>query len=188
MRHRAAHRAPTLRRLISLTPLLALLVLAAGCSGDGGAAGDSSASVGSTPGAHAPDFELELVGGGKLRLADLRGRAVIVDFWDTWCPPCRKALPHLQELHDEYADRLTVVGIAFGRDGRDAVSAFLAKNNLSFPCVFIDDDYATARAYGGVQGLPTTFLIDPDGVIRKVWVGGYGKQVYEAALREIFEA
>lgn len=169
-----------------------MIILALACAGCGGdqqqAQPTGGASAGAVKGAVAPDFALRKVGGGTLRLSDLRGKAVIVDFWDTWCPPCRRALPHLQELQDQYGDRLTVVGVAFGRDGEPAVARFLAERNLTFPSVLMDEQYETARAYGGLQSIPTTFLLDPDGVIREIWVGGYGKADYEAALKLVLGA
>lgn len=182
---------PSHRHLHGISPML-LIILAltvGGCGGDrpqdqptGGA------STGAVKGAVAPDFALRMVGGGTLRLSDLRGKAVIVDFWDTWCPPCRRALPHLQELQDEYGERLAVVGVAFGRDGEPAVAKFLAERNLTFASVMMDEQYETARAYGGLQSIPTTFLLDGDGVIREIWVGGYGKADYEAALKLVLGA
>jgi len=176
--------------LIVPLALVALVLAAAGCGERENAtpAAGAGPAVGATRGAVAPDFALEMVDGGTLRLSELRGRAVLVDFWDTWCPPCRRALPHLQALQDEYGDRLTVVGVAFGRDGRQAVSRFLADRGLTFANVFMDERYDTARAYGGVQSLPTTFLIDPEGVIRQIWVGGQEKDVYAAAVREVIGA
>ena len=179
------HNFSTRARLAAI--LIVLLTAAAGCGGGDDAGGETATPV-AAKGAPAPDFTLERIDGGSLQLSDLRGRAVIVDFWDTWCPPCRRALPHLQELHDEYGDRLTVVGVAFGRDGRDAVAEFLAKNNLTFPCVLMDEDYATAQQWGGLQSIPTTFLIDADGVVREKWVGGYAKADYQAAVERVLGA
>lgn len=169
---------------------LVFLVVLAGCGGHADQQSNSTGGkpVGATKGAQAPDFKLETVGGGSVQLADLRGQAVIVDFWDTWCPPCRRALPHLQELQDQYAGKLTVVGVAFGRDGQDAVAKFLAERNMTFTCALMDADFTTAAAYGGVQSIPTTFLIDPEGVIREIWVGGYEKADYEAAIRLVLGA
>ncbi|MFN2370933.1 MAG: TlpA family protein disulfide reductase [Candidatus Krumholzibacteriia bacterium] len=164
--------------------LVILLVTAAGC-GDGGRGADAGTGTVAAKGGPAPDFTLPRVDGGTLRLADLQGQAVILDFWDTWCPPCRRAMPHLQELHDQYAGQLTVVGVAFGRDGKGSVTKFLAERNLTFPNVLMDEQYETARAYGGLQSIPTTFLIDAEGVIREVWVGGFEKADYEAALRPV---
>ena len=189
--HRLVPRPASVRGILILSLALATLILTAGACGrreEAAPAGGGGSAVGASRGSVAPDFALDLVGGGSLRLSELRGRAVIVDFWDTWCPPCRRALPHLQELHDEYGDRLTVVGVAFGRDGRPAVTRFLADRGLTFPNVFMDERYETARAYGGVQSLPTTFLIDPEGVIRQIWVGGHEKDVYEQAVRGVLGA
>lgn len=161
-----------------------LLALAAGCGDRDRPAAAGGAAV-AAKGGPAPDFTLEKVGGGTLRLSDLRGRAVILDFWDTWCPPCRRAMPHLQELHDQYDGRLTVVGVAFGRDGRDAVAKFLADRNLTFPNALMDEEYETARDYGGLQSIPTTYLIDAEGVIREIWVGAQAKADYEAGLQQV---
>ena len=177
---------PSHRHLRFVAPMLLIILAlaAAGCAKDEQPQpAAAAASTGAVKGAVAPDFVLQKVGGGTLRLSDLRGRAVIIDFWDTWCPPCRRALPHLQELQDEYGDRLTVVGVAFGRDGEPAVAKFLAERNLTFENVLMDEEYQTAKAYGGLQSIPTTFLLDADGVIREIWVGGYAKTEYEAALK-----
>lgn len=180
------------RLLVLLTVLLTVL---AGCgSGDqtdeaaAAAAVDSGQTVGGKRGDRAPDFDLERIDGGRLRLSDLRGKAVLVDFWDTWCPPCRRALPHLQELSVEYADDLAVVGVAMGRNGRAAVAKYVRDAGLTFPTVMVDERFATTQAYGGVQYLPTTFLIDAEGVVREVWTGYNPKSAYESAIRQVIGA
>ncbi len=143
---------------------------------------ESQAGTGYEVGQVAPSFSLERVGGDQLDLADLRGDVVLLDFWDTWCPPCRKALPHLQEISTEYTDGFTVVGVALGQEGAAKVDAFVSSRGFTFP--FVRGNVAVFQKFG-VQSLPTTLLIDKDGVIRKRWVGGYPKAEYEKAVMEL---
>ncbi len=139
------------------------------------------ASVGK--GSPAPDFTLKKIDGGELQLSSLRGKAVIVDFWDTWCPPCRKAMPHLQALSETYSDDLVVVGVALGRKGEAAVKAYTKDHGLTFEMVMFNNDQKLIDSFGGIQSIPTTFLIDADGIIREKWVGGYDKAEYERAIK-----
>ncbi len=189
-----------LTSILALALILVSLVLA-GCSGDKekAAAGETAAQSSAQSAAHsdhgalvvgpgvgnlAPDFALEKIGGGQLTLAELKGKAVIIDFWDTWCPPCRRALPHLQALSEAYDGDLVVVGVAMGREGREKVQSFVAENNLTFEFVMADaPQYTVFKNYGGVQSIPTTFLVDREGVIRNVWSGERTQAVYEKAVR-----
>jgi peroxiredoxin len=164
-----------------LPALLALLLLAAAGCGD-------TPETGSAVGNLAPAFDLENVAGGRLTLAELEGKAVLIDFWDTWCPPCREAMPHLQELSVEHADDLVVVGVAIGRDGKAAVVRFVQERGLTFPVVLMDSDYRMAADYGNIQSIPTTVLVDREGVIRKVWVGGQTKEEYAKGVAQVLGA
>ncbi len=112
----------------------------------------------------APAFILETHDGGRTSLAEhLAAGPVIVDFWATWCAPCRKALPHLQSLQDEYADRgLTVLAVSID-DPRNQpkIDAFARSQKLDFP-ILLDGDSRVARLYR-VASVPTTFLVSPSG-------------------------
>ena len=176
--------------------LMLALTLVAGCGSEADTAADAdntadshaqtaatpTGNVGSTPGATAPDFTLKNLAGGNLTISDLRGKAVIIDFWDTWCPPCRRALPHLEELSNEYADNLVVVGVAFGREGEAKVQAYIKENNLTFEMVLFEETSTILQDFGGIQSIPTTFLVDANGVIVEKWVGGLDKETYEKAI------
>jgi peroxiredoxin len=144
-----------------------------------------AAAVAGGKGSPAPDFTLKKLSGGELQLSSLRGKAVILDFWDTWCPPCKKALPHLQELSETYSDDLVVVGVAMGREGEDKVRSFTKAKGLTFEMVLFNNDMNLIKNYGGFQSIPTTFLIDEDGVVREKWVGAFSKAEYERALKEV---
>ncbi len=111
--------------------------------------------------APAPDFALPDIAGQTIRLADYRGKPVILNFWATWCPPCLAEMPTLQRAHDLLAgDGIAVIGINVG-DAADAIKAFLSTTPVSFP-LLMDADTEIAQRYP-VIGLPTTFIIDPQG-------------------------
>lgn len=181
---RVLNRAATLSLMLALT-------LIAGCGDDSrdaktateNQAGNSSGlTVGGRKGDLAPNFTLERLAGGKLSLSDLRGKTVLVDFWDTWCPPCKRALPHLQELSETYQDDLVVVGVALARQGEATVRNYTKANGLTFEMVLFDPASTIIRDFGGIPSIPTTFLIDTDGVIREKWVGAADKHSYQKAI------
>jgi thiol-disulfide isomerase/thioredoxin len=164
----------------SLLALVLLVVLVAGCG--------KQPETGSEIGSLAPEFDLERIDGGRLVLSELRGKAVLVDFWDTWCPPCREAMPHLQALSVAYDGEVEVVGVALGREGKAAVVKFVRDRGLTFPVVLENEEFRTVQEFGNIQSIPTTVLIDKQGVIRKVWEGGQTKQVYEQGIKQVLGA
>ena len=111
----------------------------------------------------APDFDLPALDGRRVRLADLRGRVVVVNFWATWCAPCRVETPSLQALHER---GVTVVGVDMDDPADDTaarVAAFAAEQHVTYPIVLGDD--AVARAYGGLALLPRTVVVGRDGTV-----------------------
>jgi peroxiredoxin len=166
--------------------LLSALVLTGCGSGDDNGAQADASQVGGEVGNQAPDFTLPRVNGAdSLTLSSLKGKVVLVDFWDTWCPPCREALPHLQELSLAYSEDLVVVGLALGQEGDAKVKAFTEKHGLTFEMVVWDKDQKLIDSFGGIEAIPTTFLIDADGVIQKKWEGATTKAGYEAAIKKV---
>ncbi len=136
-------------------------------------------------GFQAPDFTLTTLDGRTLRLHDLRGQAVILNFWASWCPPCKAEMPALQRVYEDYRDRgLVVVAVnVTAQDARPNVEAFVADYGLTFP-VPLDLDARVASAYR-VHSLPTTYFVGPDGVIHDIVIGG---PMAEALLRQRAEA
>jgi len=128
----------------------------------------------------APAWELPAQDGGTIALADWRGQAVIVNFWASWCGPCRLEMPAFQRVYEEYGDRgLTILAVnATWQDSRRAMQSFVEEHGLTFP-VALDEEGRVSRLYR-VSALPTTFFIGPDGVISKVVIGG---PLAEATLR-----
>ncbi len=102
----------------------------------------------------------------KLSLAGAKGKVVLLEFWATWCPPCRASIPHLQKLHDTYGKRGLLI-ISVTNEDEDTVKEFVKENKMTFP-VGIDDGDKTMTTYG-IRGIPAAFLIDRTGKV--VWEG-----------------
>jgi peroxiredoxin len=141
------------------------------------------------PGAHpaegsTPTFAVTTLEGDTLRSDDLRGRVVIVNFWATWCPPCRIEVPSLQSLWEvRRDDGVVVLGLSMDRGGRAAVDAFLRERGVTYPVAMADR--AVESAFGGVPGLPTTFILDADGTVRHRVYGYFAPPAMRAAVARI---
>jgi cytochrome c biogenesis protein CcmG/thiol:disulfide interchange protein DsbE len=114
----------------------------------------------------APDFSLKTLSGNTFRLKEHRGKVVVLNFWGTWCPPCREEIPMFVKLQRELGNEgLQFVGVALERSaGPKEVRAFTQKMDMNYPVGL--GDGSIARKYGGVRGLPMTFIIGPDGIIQ----------------------
>jgi peroxiredoxin len=129
----------------------------------------------------APGFTLTDIDGRPVSLSDYRGKVVILDFWAPWCPPCKREIPDLVSLQNQYASTgLQVIGI--GLDGADNVASFVRQNGVNYP-VMVGDDEITGL-YGGIRGIPTTFLIDKEGKIGKKFEGLTSRAAFEAAIKK----
>jgi thiol-disulfide isomerase/thioredoxin len=132
----------------------------------------------------APDITVTTLDGAPLALTDLRGKAVVLNFWATWCPPCQAEMPELQAAHQAYAPGgLVVLAVNQGEDAA-TVSAFLQERGLDFP-VALDTQSEASMSYL-VNSLPTTFFIDRNGVIRESIVGQMNAATLKQRLRSIY--
>ena len=131
-----------------------------------------------------PDLTLVTLQGDTLRFADLRGHVLIVDFWATWCPPCRAEMPFFNELHKTYRDSgVVVLGINLD-EPRSKVEKFLEKLGVEYPVV-LGRTSREARAFGGILGLPTTFVVDARGIIRARAVGYHPREYFEGWIQKL---
>jgi cytochrome c biogenesis protein CcmG/thiol:disulfide interchange protein DsbE len=132
----------------------------------------------------APNFTLKDLQGKDISLSDFKGKVVLLDFWATWCPPCRKEIPHLVELSQQYEkDGLVVIGLSLD-DSKDPVGSFAKQNQINYPVVMANDK--VCAAYGGVSAIPTLFLIDRKGDISQKHVGYTDKAVLEKEIKALF--
>lgn len=136
----------------------------------------------------APAFQLTSLAGDTLSLERLRGTVALVDFWATWCVPCRKSMPELSALHERWAARgFTVVGISIDEDREKEVRRFLQKTPVAYPIV-IDDGAAPAWSDYRVKAVPAAFLVDREGRIVAQWTGRtVDVAELEARLTEMFD-
>jgi peroxiredoxin len=138
-------------------------------------------------GATAPDFTVDTPGGGKLKLSDLKGKTVVLDFWATWCGPCRVELPHLARLHDKYrGSGFLLLGVNIDEDS-NAAKALASKMGLTFP-VLLDSKKEVVGSYD-LNAMPATVLIDRDGRVRHLHRGYKDgvEQVYEQQVRALLK-
>lgn len=132
----------------------------------------------------APDFTLNDLAGSPYSLKDAKGKVVILDFWASWCPPCKMELPHFQALYDKYRDKgLVVIGISVDRISPAQIAAFTRANGMTYPVLVATQD--VVDSYGGVRDLPTTFVISRKGRIIKKFVGYQNRELFEALVREL---
>jgi len=132
----------------------------------------------------APAWNMPDLAGKALKSTDLEGKVVLVDFWATWCGPCKMAIPHLMELYAEYASEgLEVVGVSLDRQGASVVKPFVDKTKINYPVVI--GNAKVANDFGGVQGIPTAFIISQDGKIYRKYVGFKPRQIYENDIRTL---
>jgi len=134
-------------------------------------------------GSVAPDFELTSLEGKSLKLSDFRGRAVLVNFWATWCGPCKIEMPWFVELNQKYGPQgLTILGIAMDDSGQAAIAKFAKEMRVNYPILLGKEK--VGDAYGGVPGLPTTFYIDRNGKVQDRVVGIVGRSEIETQIKK----
>jgi len=120
----------------------------------------------------APDVSLDTIDGKKFKVSDLKGNVIVLDFWATWCVPCRETLPHVQKLSADKAlgEKGLRVWTVNVKDDKERAQAYMKKNNYTFNTAVDKDDDAAYDAYR-IEGLPTTIVIGRDGKVKKVFIG-----------------
>jgi cytochrome c biogenesis protein CcmG/thiol:disulfide interchange protein DsbE len=131
----------------------------------------------------APDFALAGLDGAPVRLSELRGQVVLVNYWATWCGPCRAEMPMIQAAYDEYRERGFAVLAVNAREDRQTVAAYLAEGRLSFPAL-LDHDGAVGAAYQATV-MPSSFFIDRAGVVRAVYKGPMSRAVIAGTVEQL---
>jgi cytochrome c biogenesis protein CcmG/thiol:disulfide interchange protein DsbE len=130
----------------------------------------------------APDFTLKNIDGEEVSLSDYKGKIVFINFWATWCPPCREEVPAFVELQEEFGkDTLVILGISLDQGDLSVVPKFAKDYNINYEVLYGDAN--VVRKYGGITGIPTTFIVDRDGYIRDGKQGFPGKDYFTQAIK-----
>lgn len=162
--------------LVRLFPIMLLACALIGCA-------STPASTSPTVGSPAPPLALPTLDGGQtVDLASLRDNVVLVNFWASWCEPCKREMPALQQWHEQHADQgLAVIGVdTLYQDDRAAAQLFVQTNNITYP-ILADEAGDTSRQWL-IQGLPRTYVIDRDGVVRALKLGEFTQADFDAQV------
>ena len=144
----------------------------------GACAKSSAVEIGET----APDFTLQSIDGKATSLSEFKGKVVILDFFASWCPPCRQEIPDFIELQKAYGDKgFVMVGVSLVN--MDESKAFAAQQGINYPVVV--DDGKVSNLYGPIRSIPTTFVLDKDLKIVKFYIGARPRAVFESDIKEL---
>ncbi len=158
------------------------LVVLAGCGGTGGSSTAAAEPVALRPGKIASDFSIKLFDGGDFRLSEQRGKVVLVNFWASWCPPCRDEAPVLERAWQKYKDKgFVLVGVDIWDTEADA-RKFMQEFGITYPNG-ADSNGETAVEYG-VTGVPEAWFLNKDGRLVRRWVGPLNDQQIAAFIEE----
>jgi thiol-disulfide isomerase/thioredoxin len=131
----------------------------------------------------APDFKLTTLDGKPVTLADSHGKVILLNFWATWCGPCRAEIPDLIELQNKYKDKLQILGLIVDDDDQDAIKEFIEKVGINYPVAIASNDIRFR--YGGIAALPTSFVLDSEGRIVQKHEGLRDPLLYETEIRSL---
>ena len=175
--------------LILLVILLLVVPIFAGCGTSSSSTNNNSSNNSSSSSTHpdrqkAPDFSWQTQDGKIVHLSDLKGEVVLLDFWATWCGPCRMTIPHVEALYNKYKDKgVKVIGVNLDKaSGRNAVTEFIKKEGITY-LVISDASGTVANSYGATS-IPRFFFIDKEGNIAKMIVG-YDPNMEDTFSKEI---
>lgn len=166
-------RLPFIKRILVLGLCIGGFFLLFQCGGDK-----------KSPTGLAPDFTLKTLDGQQITLSQLKGKTVLLDFWATWCGPCRESIPHLVQLYNNYRENgFELIGMDVGESDLEAVRRFVKSMDIPYPIVVTPDD--VAKRYR-VSGIPATILIDREGNIRER-IAGFNNTIAQELTRKVAE-
>lgn len=145
----------------------------------------SQGQAGESGGSGAPAFTLPSIDGGSKSLADYRGKVVMLNFWATWCGPCKREIPDFIEMQEAFKDEgFEIVGVSLDKPGEEAnVAQFVEQSGINYDVLYGNGQIA--QAYGGVRSIPTTFLLDREGNIVSSKVGLQPKSAWESQIKAL---
>jgi thiol-disulfide isomerase/thioredoxin len=131
----------------------------------------------------APEFKLKDFSGKELNLEASRGKVILLNFWATWCGPCREEIPELVSLQNRYKDRLQIIGLVVDDEDEKGIRSVIESEGINYPVAMADPD--TRFAYGGIAALPTVFVINSDGRVVQKHIGLFDPALYETEVRAL---
>lgn len=147
---------------------------------------DYENSISKDDGDKAPDFQLKSFEGKTIKLSDYKGKVIIIDFWATWCSPCRKGIPDLISIQKDFSNDVVIIGISLdGEQTIKSVPDFVKSYGINYPIVYGDEK--VVAAYGGIEGIPTAFVIDKNGNVVDKHVGLVDKSIYINKIKELLK-
>ncbi|MBD8497664.1 thiol-disulfide oxidoreductase ResA [Paenibacillus arenosi] len=164
---------------------LQMVILAAILLLGGFAIGSALFTSNSVPviGSKVPNIKLQQLNGDVQELTNLKGQAIVLNFWGTWCEPCTREMPAFQRAHEEWKDKgVSIIAINNGEDPI-TVNNYVNAMNITFP-IWLDSKKSVAKAYG-IRPLPTTFFIKPDGTVHNIILGEVEESVLKTQIKEI---
>jgi peroxiredoxin len=160
------------------TPIAIVLLV---CSA--GASACASEPEPARPSDPAPNFSLNTGDGKTVELSQFKGKVVVVNFWATWCGPCRNEIPGMLQVYNQYKSKgLEIVGISLDRDGWRVINPFVQKFKITYPVVLGNGE--VTEAYGGIEAIPTTFIVDRKGNIAGKHIGYLSKDEFEKIVKK----
>jgi thiol-disulfide isomerase/thioredoxin len=133
----------------------------------------------------APDFKVKDLDGKDLSLEAIKGKVVLLNFWATWCGPCRAEIPSLIQLQNRYKDRLQIIGMVVDDDDEDVIRAVVKEESINYPVALTT--IQVRMAYGGIMALPTVFVINAEGLVVQKHVGLFNPALYESEVRALLD-
>jgi peroxiredoxin len=149
-------------------------------------AGTKTVEIGLQEGNKAPNFQLKTLNGADVKLSDLRGKKVILNFWATWCPPCKAEIPHMQDFYvsrDKTKVEILAINLTTSEKNPGNVKEFVKDRNVTFP-VLLDQDGDIGAQYQAIT-IPTSYLIDSQGIVRKKIVGPMDKDMMNQLIENV---
>jgi len=133
----------------------------------------------------APDFQVKDLDGKDLSLSALKGKVILLNFWASWCGPCRAEIPGLIELQNKYKDRLQIIGMVVDDDDETAIHAVVKNESINYPVAFTTPQ--VRMAYGGISALPTVFIINSEGRVVQKHIGLYNPALFDTEVRALLD-
>lgn len=163
-------------------PVLLMAVYFSGC----GSTPDTASTEGSTLRHTAAEFSLTDLRGKAHRLSDYRGKVVVLNFWDTWCGPCRQEIPGFIAAQEKlHSDGLQLLGVALAKEGIDKVRDYSSQVGINYPVLLLGTDTALLDDYGGINSIPATFIIDREGYLAGQHIGYLSQSAFEAMVMPV---